>query len=361
LFFFPLNLSPNALNHWIDKRLAFVSRLDIGNAGSLHCRVQAGGVMRKNSRYGFWTGIAFVTLSASVALTRPAAAQDCGYLQTVASVSLQPSASRLQEFVGVKLNGAEKTFLLDTGGYTSQVTPKTVAELKLPFGGTHTQVKFVGGQTVVGGAIVADFQMGTMRAKDIPLEVSPLSLSADGILGPDLFLAYDLDMDFGHDKLNFISSDHCPGQVVYWKADAVAEVPMRIVSGHYLINITLDGTPLVAMVDTGAVRTSMGLQEADHNFSLSPSSPEMEPGPKFNGSVASWMHKFAALSFNGVTIQNPTIAVLKSNALERDHYSTGTRITGNTHLADIILGMDIMRHLHIYIATKERKIYITPA
>ena len=298
-----------------------------------------------------------------MALAVPAAAQDCGTLKTVAAVALQPSPSRLQEFVGVKLNGADKTFALDTGGYMTQVTPDTVAELKLPAGGALTRLKFIGGTSNgSGGATVADFQLGTMHAKDITMLVSPIpGLNADGILAPDLFLAYDLDMDFGHDKLNFISSDHCPGKVVYWKADAVAQVPMRIVNGHYLIGIMLDGKPLTAIVDTGATRTSMGMTEAGRHFGLYANAPGMEPGPKFNGSVASWMHKFEALSFDGVTIQTPNIAIMQSSAMDHDRAAYGAHVIGNTQSADMILGMDIMRHLHIYIATKERKLYITPA
>jgi predicted aspartyl protease len=295
-------------------------------------------------------------------LSNPAQAEDCN-LTSVASLTLQPGQDRLAEFVTVQINGIDKKMLLDTGGYTSQLTPETVAELKLPKGGALGSSKYIGGNAAaLGIASIADFRMGTMRAKDTSMMISPvpgLSAEADGLLANDLFLAYDLDMDFGHDKLNVISSDHCPGKVVYWKSDALAVVPMRISNGQYLINVTLDGRSLIALVDTGATRSTMGLKEVRRFFGLTPDSADMVPR-NTNSVVATYMHKFGVLSFDGVEIHDPTIAVMDSALLERDQAATGAHFIGNTVPWDFILGMDMMRHLHIYVATKERKLYITP-
>lgn len=294
----------------------------------------------------------------------PAVAADCGSLQTISSVALEPNATRQVEYVPVKLNGVDKKLVLDTGGYTTQLTPDVVEELKLPIGGASGTMKFVGGTNgSIASAKVADFQMGSMRAHDITLLVSPipgLEKHADGLLASDLFLAYDIDLDFGHDKLNFISSDHCPGKVVYWQADAVADVPLRIVNGHYLIDVTLDGKRLVAMVDTGASRSSIGLAEAHRFFGLSAS--DMEQAPKANGVVTSYYHKFASLAFEGIEIHDPTFVVIDTGVLDRDRARIGSHVVGQVaQTSDMILGMDIMRHLHLYIATKERKLYVTPA
>ena len=210
----------------------------------------------------------------------PALAQDCGTLKTISSVTLQPSETRLQELVPVKINGTDKRLLLDTGGYTSQLTQETVDALKLPTGGFLGGMKYIGGSnSAVSSASVAEFQIGGMRAKNISMLVNSvpgLGKFADGVLASDLFLAYDIDMDFGHDKLNFISTDHCPGKIVYWQTQVLAEVPLRIVDGHYLIDVTLDGRRMVAIVDTGATRTSLGMAGAQRQFGLTASSPDMQ-------------------------------------------------------------------------------------
>jgi predicted aspartyl protease len=296
----------------------------------------------------------------------PALAQDCGTLKTISSVTLQPSETRLQELVPVKINGADKRLLLDTGGYTSQLTPEAVEALKLPTGGSLGGMKYIGGSnSAVSSASIAEFQMGSMRAKNISMLVNSipgLGKFADGLLASDLFLAYDIDMDFGHDKLNFISTDHCPGKIVYWQTQVLAEVPLRIVNGHYLIDIALDGRHMVAMVDTGASRTSLGMAGAQRHFGLTASSPDMLMAAKTNGTVTTYMHKFGVLSFDGVEIHDPNLAVIDGDFLERDRAAVGAHVVGQIMEPwDMILGMDMMRHLHVYIATRERKIYITPA
>ena len=296
----------------------------------------------------------------------PALAEDCGALRVISSVDLQPSQSHQQEFVPVKINGADKRLLLDTGGYTSQLTPETVDALKLPTGGSLGTMKYVGGSTLaITTATIADFQIANMRAKNMSMLIDPvpgLEKLADGILASDLFLAYDLDMDFGHDKLNFISTDHCPGKVVYWQAQALAEVPLRIVNGHYLIDITLDGRHMVALVDTGASSSALGMVSARRNFGLTASSADMVETKTNDNTVTMYMHKFGVLSFEGVEIHDPSLAVIDSGLLERERAAPGAHVVGQITVPwDMILGMDMMRHLHIYIATKERKIYITPA
>jgi predicted aspartyl protease len=309
-------------------------------------------------------GLGFVLLAALAAL--PARAEDCGTLKTISSVALQPSETRLKEYVPVKINGVDKRLVLDTGGYTSQITLETTEALKLPVGGGLGTMKYIGGSEIaIRSATISDFEMGSMRARNLSVLVSPipgLAAQADGLLASDLFLAYDIDMDFGHDKLNFISSDHCPGKVIYWQAQALAEIPLRIVNGHYLIDITLDGKRLVAMIDTGSPHSSIGLAEAQRYFSLSPASPDMLMAAKANGSVTTYMRKFGVLSFEGIEIHDPNIAVLQTDLLDRERASAGAHVIGQVSQPwDMTLGMDVLRHLHVYIATKERKLYITPA
>ena len=307
----------------------------------------------------------YLVLACLLGALTPAFAAECGALQTISSVALESSTDHLREHVPVKINGTPLKLILDTGGYTSQLTPETVSALNLPVGGALGGMKFIGSSNnKLQSVTITDFQMGSMHAANLPMLVNTmpgLGKEAAGLLAGDLFLAYDLDMDFGNDKLNFISSDHCPGKVVYWHADVVAEVPLRIVNGHYLINVTLDGKRLIALLDTGAPHSSIGMAEASRYFDLSAASPDMQPGAKVNGTVARYNHKFGTLAFEGIEVHDLTIAVLETSELDRQRPAYGARIVGGVvHNSDMILGMDVMRHFHIYIATQERKVYITP-
>jgi hypothetical protein len=298
----------------------------------------------------------------------PAFAADCKPLQLVATVPLLPGADHRYEMVPVKLNGIDKKLLLDTGGYTSQLSPQVAEELKLPVSGALGGLRDIRGKESRGAVSVGNFEMGNLRAHDIPFSLIPDEnmgeAGLNGLIAIDIFLSYDLDLDFGHDKMNFISSDHCDGKVVYWPAEVRSVVPMRIVDGHYLINVTLDGRPLIAMLDTGASRTTMGLDTAAHFFGLTTSSPGMEDSGKVNLALQSYKYKFDVLSFDGIEIHTPTIDLVPSLLLGRREVSIGSRLSRKEDMDDhydMILGMDMMRHLHVYIATKERKVYITPA
>src|SRR5882757_10000668 len=117
-------------------------------------------------------GLGFVLFAALAAA--PARAEDCGALKTISSVALQPSQTHLKEYVPVKINGVDKRLILDTGGYTSQITPETTEALKLPIGGGLGTVKYIGGSEIaIRSASISDFEMGSMRARNLSMLVSP--------------------------------------------------------------------------------------------------------------------------------------------------------------------------------------------
>ena len=47
----------------------------------------------------------------------------------------------------------------------------------------------------------------------------------DGMLATGIFTHDDIDMDFGAERVNFFSTDHCEGKVVYWPHQVLAVVP----------------------------------------------------------------------------------------------------------------------------------------
>lgn len=121
--------------------------------------------------------IHIVTASALLAmLSLPALAQPC-QLKQVASIDMFLMHGS-QPMVPVTINGVPKLFLLDTGGYTTQVSRDAVDDLNLKEIPTATQLYDVGGN--VSRSFVAPDIMtfGSLKAEHLRLMVSPINLNA---------------------------------------------------------------------------------------------------------------------------------------------------------------------------------------
>lgn len=313
---------------------------------------------------------------ASTFTASAASADACGPLKIIASVDLRMAADDRAAFVPVTLQGQTKYMLLDTGGTVSEITASTVASLGLESHKTPT-LRFydVKGNYVDHATIVPDFAIGDLKGSNVDFVVGPDDLFDDkdsiaGILGPGILRFYDVAVDFANRKFTLLSQDHCDGKVIYWKTDAVAAVPMQVVraSGHIVVPVVLDGQKLNAMIDTGATDSVLNLRVAEGDFGLSTKRPDMAPvramGDRDNSMV--YRHTFKSLAFEGIAVGNPAFDVipdLESSQLEEPP-PIGTRFKDTSveqGLPDMLIGMDILRHLHLYIAYKEQKLYITPA
>ncbi|HTT81942.1 MAG TPA: pepsin/retropepsin-like aspartic protease family protein [Rhizomicrobium sp.] len=276
-------------------------------------------------------------------------------------------------FVPVRLQGRQEYMLLDTGGALDQVTPQIVAALHLPTYRTPT-LRFydLTGNYTNAATVVPDFAIGNLIGHDVNFVIMPDDSFGGrgyiaGILGPGILRYYDVAIDFGTKTLTLLSQDHCTGRVIYWPAPTVAVIPMQVqkASGHIVVPVTLDGRRLNALLDTGAYTTLLNLSAAENDFGLDVRRAGLMPVGRLGGrdNPMIYRHRFASLSFGGVTVANPMIDVIRDLAERMGPRTvTGTRVPDvQEELPDLLIGMDILRHLHLYIAYGEQKLYITPA
>jgi len=155
-------------------------------------------------------------------------------------------------------------------------------------------------------------------------------------------------------RLNFFSADHCPGDVVYWPHQALAVVPVTLAGGHFEVATMLDGHPLTAVIDTGSPWTILDITWAKENLGFSPDIGAASSGiPKDEPDKKIYFRKYSALTFPGITIAKPLVVV---RSLQ---FGEGNDPVGRA--PDMIVGMEVLRHLHLYYAAAEQKLYITPA
>jgi hypothetical protein len=293
-------------------------------------------------------------------------------LQMVNTVAVEMSDNMLRAFVPVAINGTEKTFLLDTGGFASQITPTAATDLKLPEEESGGKILDMYGHAAETAALISTFRLGRLQAKNTSLLISTFDSKPDdkivGILAADFMGKYDTELDFTGGKMNYFSTDHCPGRVIYWPAPVVAIVPMTFGDDHHIvIPVTLDGHTFRAMIDTGSPETIIKDSEARRVFGLAEAGSGDTPMKDIDGKKQ-FLHTFDSLEFDGVAIKNPHIVVFPNLVGSRDRNNslqTGSLIKHDDDLDPgdpaITLGMNTLSKLHLYIAFNERKLYITPA
>jgi predicted aspartyl protease len=254
-------------------------------------------------------------------------------------------------------NGKPIRMLVDTGDIYSGIGADTAKQLGLEpklsrfrsafFDNVSSNFYVTVNKFELRPAVISNFRMMV-----VPLQV--LRIGTEGILAPNIMEKMDAEFDFAHAKFNLFSQNHCPHNVVYWTKDAYAQIPISVdESFHINVDVKVDGQTLHAVLDSGADSTIMKMGTAKSLFGLNAKSPGVTTisGVPINGQkpVDFYRHPFAAMSFGGVQVSNPRIEIYPDKAF-----------SGSTDL-DLIVGINVLRQLHLYIAYGEKMLYVTPA
>jgi len=295
-----------------------------------------------------------------------ASAQDCSPAKLLASVPMHSAEPESNiRTVPVTLNGTTRHMILDTGGAITQLSRDTIEELQLPLHDSGTAVYDINGRVSRRFAVVDDFTFGHLNRKDAALMVWPEPRRPyAGELAQDMLQPYDVDVDFGAGILKMYAKDHCPGPQGW---TPTVRTTMHNKGWHLHIPVTLDGHTYDAIFDTGSRHTIMRLPAARRDFDLHPDSPGMTPYRAINGDafLTGYLHNFSKMSFGGMTVDNPEVMVVPDIMSRNADKSPMARNRAYHHNADLILpelslGMDVLKHLHLFMAFGEQALYIAP-
>jgi predicted aspartyl protease len=175
-------------------------------------------------------------------------------------------------------------------------------------------------------------------------------MGMNGTLDPDMMNNFDIDFDFAGGTTYLFSQDHCPAQVVYWTQTGFIAIPMETApSGPICVPVTINGKSVRAILDTGAVTSVMSMSTAE-SLGIKPDDPDLKLKRSYglDGRYKEYTYPFKSLALDGLTVNNPHITIMSDNTIGRLD-------------SDMILGIGFLHQLHLYIASWERKLYITPA
>lgn len=286
----------------------------------------------------------------------------------------------------VTLAGQQKRMIVDTGAAVSLMFRPAVRQLGLQTGVSSTGVITLDG-TISTSVAGTELVLGRLRAPNFRFIVSApprggatgttllpgddVEIPDDqpvGLLGAEILQNYDADFDFPGGKLNLIDPDHCKGKVVYWQAKGLAIIPFRMDKAfHITFPVTVDGRKMTAMLDTGASETTMKLNAAQTFFHVDPNAPDMEKVGELRGdayTASVYRRRFKTITFGDVVVSDPSIMLFPDMTKARLPVRpvTGSLLPERDRAGqeDVVVGMSTLSNLHVYIAYKERNIYITP-
>jgi len=290
-----------------------------------------------------------LVILAAILFATPAVAGDCDPLPIV-SVAMRTD-SEGGAYVPMTVSGRTVNMLLDTMSIDSMLTRATVQELGLsPVSLGNDYLVMFGGEKITHYATAHGIEFGGLKTPSMNFLVMPdgrMPPDIHGTFAPDILRAYDDELDFAGNRLTLYSPMHCPGVPARWTNAPVAAIDFVFDDDdHIALPVDLDGKNMLPRLDTGASRTIMSLEAAAEVFEFDSSSPLLTSGtdPDLGGRV--YHYPFRSLSFGGIRIDNPDIVLVPD---AQSGFPGGRRF---------VMGMNILRKLHLYIAYREKKLYV---
>lgn len=303
-----------------------------------------------------------------------ALADDCPVLKQLGKIQLQPRGNLWG--MPVLINGTPKVMMLDTGTGHTLITPETVEELHLPKRPTSNALLLSStGERSYGYTNITSLALGTavqipnyQYIIDVPLPKGAKrpDTAAAGSVGLELLSLFDFDMDLKNGVFNIFGVDHCAGQVVYWKTDAAMIVPFSWDSqGRIRLKVTLDGTQLYAVLDTTSPDDTLNLDYYKSLTKFDETAPDVQLVGTAGDGGKIYRHTFGLLDLGGIGLKNASILVREDKLKQVNRASTNgasnMHNTASSREPDITLGVATIAKLHVYVASKEEKLYISAA
>lgn len=292
-------------------------------------------------------------------LSRHAAIAAC-VVEAAATVPLTVSGGTIE--VPVEVNGMTVSMILDTGTSRSIITPDAVQRLNIArdawVGSTLMGVGGIGTVERPPNADPRSLSLGGVPlvrrtlSHDTSLAVGSLPRgragdhAIDGFLGRDFLSVFDLDLDIAGRRLILYRVSGCSGRFLPWESTYAMIPSSFVVQDGLIVPVTLDGTPLRALVDSGAAGSFVAapgmfrLGSRLAGLADDPAAQISGLGPRIR---TAHRHRFGSLRVGDETIPSPVLWV------------EPIRLQPT---ADMLLGTDWLRRHRVWISYQTRQLFV---
>ena len=253
--------------------------------------------------------------------------------------------------VSAGVNGKWVHLVVDTGAERTTISDAVADRLGLPHDPKYTTRSLgIGGATttdvtierlVLGGVRfpVNRIAVGTFKLQ------SARGLNADGLLGADILLAFDLDIDVPGGKLTLYRNRVCPDTQPPWPFPGIEITGVRARKDRLLLPFELDNFAGLGILDTGAQGNVLG-QDMARRMGLNEQTMARDPVVRqrgVGGESISHLHRFKLLRIGPVAELAPAITVLPSD------FGVG----------DALIGEEFLQGRRIWLSFRNRQVFVS--
>ena len=244
-------------------------------------------------------------LLAALAVALPAAAQDeAADGETVAY--LPDETSRMTVPVNITGSGPYR-FLVDTGSERTIISRELAQRLRLE-PGTTAVVHSMTEVSDIRTAIIPTLDLGVRRVRNIHAPMlERRHLGAEGMLGVDSLQAHRVLFDFQRQEMRITASR---SEEIRWPEGSIVVTGRRLMGRLVLVDADVEGTPIRAIVDTGAqvsIANSALRRRLERRRRLGPTVP-IQLISVTGGQLSAEATIVSEMRLGGVTIHNLPIA-----------------------------------------------------
>ena len=294
----------------------------------------------------FSLGLAAASASSA---DQPAA---CRY-RLAGQLPLQYHGSSMSVTTQGQINRSPAVILVDTGASSTFVTRLATDKRSMWLDNTLSVVAGVGGTSRLYRAPIRHFQVGPIVSEQVNGSLLAIDEMGerpdfDAIVGVDFLMEMDLEIILADKQIKFYSPKNCEDTFLgYWDAKAVV-VPMVPERGtrRPMIQVSLNGVKMTALIDTGASGSSVSRAAAER-AGVTPASAGVRKAGQYAGIGSKRINVFNAafktFSVGEETINNPVLMIIEG---ERKGF-------------EVILGTDFLRAHRVLLAGSQKAVYLS--
>ena len=296
-------------------------------------------------------------LLASLLPAAPVLAQDkaaCQYVQ-LSKLPLHYRGTGLDITMDGVINGTPAVMLADTGTHDTMLTRTGTEKRGLRLRPTGKTTYGIGGVSTLYTTRLDDFAAGPAKSSKGWVEVIGDTGSApvfDAIVGATYLLQTDMELALADKEIRFYRPLGCDKSwLAYWDRNAMVipfeqnQMSNRPVNPPFTIEV--NGEKMLAVIDSGAYRTSIDAHAAER-AGIRVGSPDVQRNGSSVGigghRIDSWRARVASIKVGDELIRDGEVALM----------DTRGRIG-----IDVLLGQDFLRAHRVLFAMGQRKLYLS--